>query len=305
MQENFDLLLDRVLDCLDKSDLSSIKQQLESIKGNTILVGAGGSSVVATFASKVLGYDNLKSSRDLNYMNLKDIDNILVFSYSGQGYVIESLLDKKKNMYIFTNGDKKYDNVQNIQYLSSIEKEKSFISLASTLMPMAILYYCYHKEFDLSKFKSIITKMFNKAKENNIHSNNIYEILTGYDTMTASKYLETTMVESGIAIPVIHDKYDYCHGRSTLSYKSKNSLIFFDSCKELDNLLFQDLKDYYEEIIKIDRFYPNDYIIDNDFYATICSMYLTKKIAENKNMDLSKVDYSPMVKKLYKYKGEM
>ena len=34
-------------------------------------------------------------------------------------------------------------------------------------------------------------------------------------------------------------------------------------------------------------------------------MYLTKKLAENKGMDLSKVDYSPMVKKLHKYKREM
>ena len=147
--------------------------------------------------------------------------------------------------------------------------------------------------------------MFSKSKEIDIHHNKVYEILTGYDSMTASKYLETTMVESAIAIPIIHDKYDFCHGRTTLSYKSNNGLILFDSGKELDNLLFNELKNYYTEIVKIDRFYYNDYVIDNDFYATICAMYLTKKLAENKQLDLSKVDYSPLVKKLYKYKGEM
>ena len=33
-------------------------------------------------------------------------------------------------------------------------------------------------------------------------------------------------------------------------------------------------------------------------------MYLTKYIAESKNMDLSGVDYNPIVKKLYKYNGK-
>ena len=77
MKENFDLLLERVIDTLEKSDLLAIKQQLESIKGNTVLVGAGGSGVVATFASKALNIPNVRSSRDLNYMNLDNIDNII------------------------------------------------------------------------------------------------------------------------------------------------------------------------------------------------------------------------------------
>lgn len=304
MEQNFNLLLERVLDTLEKSDLLAIKQQLENIKGNTILVGAGGSSVVSTFASKVLNIPNIRSARDLNYMDLKDVDNIIVFSYSGKGYVVESLLDKNKKIYLFTNGDKTYENVETIKYDSTIKNEYSFISLASTLMPMAILYHYYHP-LRLPHFESNITDMFDKAKDINIHHNKVYEILTGYDSLAASKYLETTMVESGIATPIIHDKYDYCHGRSTISYHSNNGLILFDSGKELDDLLFHDLKEYYTEIVKIDRYYPNDCVIDNDFYATICSMYLTKKLAENKEMDLSKVDYSPMVEKLYKYKGEM
>lgn len=304
MEQNFNLLLERVLDTLNKSDLLAIKQQLENIKGNTILVGAGGSSVVSTFASKVLNIPNVRSARDLNYMNLKNIDNIVVFSYSGNGYVIESLLDNNKKIYLFTNGDKTYDNVEIIKYDSTIKNEHSFISLASTLIPMSILYH-YYNSLCLPQFESYLMDMFDKAEDINIHNNKVYEILTGYDSMTASKFLETTMVESGIAIPVIHDKYDYCHGRSTLSYKSNNGLILFNSEKELDELLFYNLKEYYTEIVKINRYYPNDCIIGNDFYATICSMYLTKKLAENKGMDLSKVDYSPIVKKLYKYKGEM
>ena len=34
-------------------------------------------------------------------------------------------------------------------------------------------------------------------------------------------------------------------------------------------------------------------------------MYLTKYIAEQNNKDLSGVDYNPIVKKLYKYQGNI
>lgn len=304
MEENFKLLFDRIIDTLEKTDLIKIKNQLENIKGNTVFVGSGGSKVVATFASKILNGANVKSSRDLNYMNLNDIDNIMIFSYSGIGYTIENLLKNNKKIYLFTNGNKEYENVENIKYNSSLEIEHSFISLASTLMPMTILYN-YYKNLEINHFKLILKDMFEKSKNINIKSNNIYEILTGYDTLTASTYLESTMVESGIAIPIIHDKYDYCHGRTTTSYKSHNGLIYYENTKELDKILLENLSKYYSEIVKIEKYYSDDFVIDNDYYATVKSMYLTKKLAENKQIDLSKIEYSPLVKKLYYFKGEM
>jgi hypothetical protein len=171
-------------------------------------------------------------------------------------------------------------------------------------MPMTILYN-YYKNVELSNFEKTVKSMFDKAKDVDILQNSVYEILMGYDSITAAKYLESTMVESGIAIPVIHDKYDYCHGRTTLSYQSNNGLILFDSEKELDKLFIQELNEYYTEIVLLKRFYSKDLIIDNDFYATLEAMYLTKKLAENKKLDLTRVDYSPMVRKVYRYKGEM
>lgn len=304
MEENFKLLFDRIIDTLETTDLIKIKNQLENIKGNTVFIGSGGSKVVATFASKILNGSNVKSSRDLNYMGLNNIDNIMIFSYSGIGYTIENLLKNNKKIYLFTNGNREYENVENIKYNSSLKSEHSFISLASTLMPMTILYN-YYKNLEINHLKLILNDMFEKAKNINIESNNVYEILTGYDTLTASTYLESTMVESGIAVPIIHDKYDYCHGRTTTSYKSHNGLIYYENTKELDKLLLENLSKYYTEIIKIEKYYSDDFVIDNDYYATIKSMYLTKKLAENKQIDLSKIEYSPLVKKLYYFKGEM
>lgn len=53
----------------------------------------------------------------------------------------------------------------------------------------------------------------------------MFEIFSGYETSTSSKYLEPTMLLSGIGIPIVHDKYTYCHGRSTLSTQNNNIAI--------------------------------------------------------------------------------
>ena len=42
-----------------------------------------------------------------------------------------------------------------------------------------------------------------------------------------------------------------------------------------------------------------------DYDMLIQSMYLTKYIAESQSKDLSKIEYSPLCKKLYTYKGSL
>ena len=51
--------------------------------------------------------------------------------------------------------------------------------------------------------------------------------------------------------------------------------------------------------------YIDESEILDDYQMLIQSMYLTKHIAEKKSKDLSKVEYSPIVKKLYKYNGQI
>ena len=134
-------------------------------------------------------------------------------------------------------------------------------------------------------------------------ASNVYEIFSGYDTSTASKYLESTMVESGIGIPIVHDKYSYCHGRSTLGTNYNGIAIYYNRNTEFDRMMLEELKQYYSRIITVDSKFK-DQILD-DYQMLIQSMYLTKYIAEKKSKDLSKVDYSPIVKKLYKYNGKI
>ena len=134
-------------------------------------------------------------------------------------------------------------------------------------------------------------------------SQNVFEIMSGYESKTAASFLESTFIEAGIAIPIIHDKYAYCHGRSTTSYFEKHNMIYFNGNTELDKGMLEEFPKYYEQIIPI-KYKYGDKIV-NDFYLTYKSMLLAKRIALLQKKDLSVVDYSPIVRKLYYFKGEM
>ncbi len=299
MNENFALLTDRVIDSLERSDLEQINFLLKNIKKPTLITGVGGSSVVSNFLSKVLESKNgiiasNKEPRDLLYMNLKGYQNVVNCSYSGNNYGVDVSFNNDLNKYLFSAN--KLEDVNNITYIC--EKEKSFISLSSTLIPLAIALNYY-----LDGNASIIYEILEEDIKDNIEPNSVFEVMSGLETSTASKYLESTLIESGIAIPIIHDKYSYCHGRSTTSYKNTHAMIYFNGNKELDKLMLENLDFYYQEVIKLDYKYEDAII--NDFYLIYRSMLLTKSIASLVHKDLSNVNYSPVVKKLYKYKGEM
>lgn len=300
MDKNFNLLVERVIDSLDKSDLEKINYYLKNIKTPTLCSGVGGSSVVSNFMSKVLNKKNniITSNiepRDMNYLNLNNYDNIICSSYSGKNYGVDISFNNELNKYLFSTNS--IDGVNNIVY-SSENKEHSFISLAATLIPMTILLNYY-----LDNDKRIINNILEDTNIPNIEKNNIFEIMSGYETSTAHTYLESTLVESGVAIPIVHDKYSYCHGRSTIGKDGNNSLVYFNGNTELDNVMLNELDKYYKEIINLNYKY-NDKVV-NDFYLTYKSFLLTHLLAQKTNKDLSIVDYSPVVKKIYKYNGNM
>ena len=303
MHDNFKLLEERVLDSLEKTDLERIKHHLEKIKTPTITTGVGGSSVVSTFASKVLSSKNgiiaeHQEPRDMLYKPLSGYANVFACSYGGKNYGVETSFSNDLKKYLLSRNPSDDNNVTNITYDASIENEDSFISLAATLMPMSIML-AYYNDNDISVIKEILET----ARDYQIDMDRVYEILTGVDTSTASTYLESTLAEAGLASPIVHDKYSYCHGRTTLSYHHDNSLIHFNKNTELDRLYQEELPQYYNKVITLDSKFE-DSIID-DFYLTYQAMLLTKKMAELTGRDLSRMDYNPVVKKLYRYKGQM
>ena len=301
MKTNFEFLKERVVDSLNSTDLEFIRNELSKLEEPTLFSGVGGSSVVSDFGAKVINAKNAIVSvnsepRDFIYRNNNAFKNVVACSYSGNNYGVELSFLRGLRKYLLSNNSFDEEDVTYLKYDTTIDKERSFISLGATLIPVSILMDYYLNGRDRSMLDSIEERSFDFDLECDI-----YEIYSGYDTSASSKYLESTMVESGIGIPIVHDKYAYCHGRSTLGINYNGIAIYYNRNTEFDELMLEELKQYYRRIITIDSKYE-DQILD-DYQMLIQSMYLTKYIAEKKNKDLSKVEYSPIVKKLYKYKG--
>ena len=303
MQDNFNLLEERVLDSLEKTDLERIKAELEKIKNPTITTGVGGSSVVSTYAAKVLETKNNiiatnQEPRNLPYKNLTGFTNVLACSYSGNNFGAETAFNNNLKKYLLSVNNFLNDNVTTLKYDTSLPKEDSFVSLAATLIPMSILL-AYYNDLDISVIKDILKT----AQDYSISPNKVFEILSGEETATAATYLESTLTEASLAIPLVHDKYSYCHGRSTTTYHNNNSLIHLSPNTELDQVIADSSYPYYKEIIKLSSKYSDPVI--NDFYLTYQAMLLTKALAEQEDKDLSRVEYSPAVKQLYKFSGKL
>ncbi len=303
MKTNFDFLKERVVDSLDNTDLEFIRNELSKLDEPTLFSGVGGSSVVSEFGAKVINAKNgiisiNSEPRDFLYRNNDTFRNVVACSYSGNNYEVELSFLKGLRKYLLSNNSFDDSDVTYLKYNTTIDKERSFISLGATLIPVSILINYY-----LNGQDSLILDCIEESPFNFDLESDVYEIFSGYDTSTASKYLESTMVESGIGIPIVHDKYSYCHGRSTLGINYNGIAIYYNRNTEFDRMMLEELKHYYSRIVIIDSKFEDQIL--NDYQMLIQSMYLTKYIAEKKSKDLSKVEYSPIVKKLYKYNGQI
>ena len=303
MEKNLQKLEERVRDTFSKTDLERVKAELKEIEGATLVSGVGGSSVVSEFAAKVLNQKNgiitrNTEPRDFNYLNLRGYRNVLACSYSGNNYGVELAFNNDLKHYLLASRASEEAGVTSLDYVCE-DGEKSFISLGATLVPCSILfnYYLDHQD----SIMEILDTYIKEYEYDFDTRGSVYEIFTGIDTSTGSKYLESTMVESGTGVPIIHDKYSYCHGRSTLSTVENSIAIYFNTHKELDKLLLDELPKYYKEVVVLDV----NSSIRGDFLGLVKSMYLSRYIARCKSKDLSGVDYNPIVKKLYKYNGEL
>ena len=273
MKVNFKYLKERVIDSLEHTDLEFIRHELSKINEPTIFSGVGGSSVVSEFGSKVMNKKNgiisiNSEPRDFIYRNNNPFRNVIACSYSGNNYGVKLSFLNELKKYLLSKNTFEDKDVTYLKYDTTIDSERSFISLGATLIPVSIImdYYLNGKDKDL--VDSIQEQDFNFEIESDI-----YEIYTGQDTSTASKYLESTITESGIGIPIVQDKYSYCHGRSTLNMNYKGVAIYFNRNTEFDRIMLEELKKYYKTIIIIDSKFEDD-ILD-DYQMLIQSMYLT------------------------------
>lgn len=309
-QENIDVLPKR-LACLEESNISV----LQDIKGPCICIGNGGSEAASYYASRVLESTNgiiciNEYPRNTLYKkSLQLYRNILSITYSNNNHGINKAIEYAKkyelNAYILTANDDSSAKGTLISYSDSFDKEHSFISIASTFEPMEMMLgYYFGRSAD-----DIIQDIYKNAVEQriNIDFNEILpiEIMSGDNTYTAAKLLKSTIIEAGLGIPVIHEKDNYRHGGSTLVHQFKNNIMVYllNGKTELDDMLLSEAPSSYRQFIVLESKFQD--LLVGEFDLAIQSMYLCKLIAESQNKGLSKVDYNPIVKKLYYYKGKM
>ncbi len=299
MEENFLLLRDRVLDALEVTEKEALFHQLKKISGPTIFAGAGGSRVVAEFAKLVLEKKNSLlgislSLRDIHYLELKNYQNLFIVSYKGENQGVKEARKLSLTRYLFTS-KREEEGYETLSYQRKIKEEKSFISLATTLIPISLL---------LDYYQSNILPSFLKEEDISYpYSITSFEIFTGIDTMVAATFLESTIVEAGLGTVILHDKYDYCHGRST--YGKKSCCIYLlQERKDLDNTLLQVLEQNKRKIILLSSSSKDSVI--GQYQLLLKSMFLTREIARREGKDLSDVKYDfKIVPTVYHFEGEM
>lgn len=331
---NFSKLEERIMQvndpCLGKyNDIKEMLYELTIDNKPTLIMATGGSKVIAYYLQLIIERLGLTGiiceviePRDYFYKANRDIfSNLIVISASGNtNGISEALLDFKGNKYLITENVKE-SNYQVVSWGNELyDREKSFISLATSLGPISLLLdstTSLNLELGSNEIKRIndkIKELLSRSKEKinklnvDFKDTSLIQIMSGYETKTSASVLESNLIEVGLAATVIHDKGSYCHGRSNLLFQYPNSKLIYLShgLKELDSLLIESINSEYSNISVFDTNDLKDNIFWKEYYLILQMYFLSKKIAEDKNIDLTQPEYNPtLVKKLYKFKGEM
>ena len=316
-----------------KSDFGSdaytkTKEIIENLNGNTLFCGTGGSYSASYFASKVVNkvkgiFTEASLPRDIIYKNIKEIDNIIAFSYSGTTNDIVEVLNygKNKNSFLITKGKIENRETEIISYLNSKSKtgkERGFLSIEGTIFPASIFakyYYeldkknecfedfflnrlLYWRDFFKKSFKENDMKYIFKCK-------NIFDVFYGDYTNSAAIDLESKIVETGVFRATFHEKKNFSHGRFiSLEQYSPDAVIYLQTSNEgkYEEKLLEYLKIKSKRIIFIKS--PFNGLI-GEFDLLIAIQYFIKNIADAIDKDLSKPDYSDEAMNIYKYKVKL
>lgn len=328
---NINNLKTRVINAINSNASKDLKQIHFNTEENYLFVGTGGSFAAANFASKTINemygsntYTILP--RDLKYRNNKNINKVIMFSYSGTtNDLIESTKQFSNNQkYIITKGEQQKivtktginkNNIISYRTGSNKGKERGFLAFEGAVAPSA-LYLKYFLEnntdVNVEKFINdsmdywnnyIKEQMKQKNIKNMIKRGNIINIFTGDYTSSACIDLESKIIESGILNCIIHEKKNFSHGR----------FINYENLNNKNNIYFkQNTVDHYEQKLLEYISCDNNLILESKYNGILCefdlliaSQFLIYYIGKTLDIDVSKPKYSDNAMKIYFYKGEL
>lgn len=333
-QINFSKLEERILSINDPllnkaNNIREMLYQLTIDNQPTLIIATGGSKVVANYLQLIierLGIDGIICEviepRDYFYKaNRNQFLNLIAISTNGNTNGIKNVLDDFNGTKFLITENSQESNYQIISWGNKkYETEKSFISLASSLGPITLMLDAT-TSLNIEITSSEIKKINDNIKELLIRSRekidkisvdfkdiSLIQIISGYETKTSSSVLESNLVEIGLAAPVIHDKGSFCHGRSNLlfQYSGRSVIYLCHQRKELDNILIELINKEYSNITIFDTEDIKEDYFWKEYYLILQMYFLSKKIADDKEIDLTQPEYNPrLVKKLYNFRGEM
>ena len=320
----------RIVNAINASTSNKIDTICFNEDDSCLFIGTGGSFAGAYFAARVInllyGCNTYPMyPRDVLYRNNKNIDKVILFSYSGTTNDIISSVKEfdNKNIYIVTKGEiqeivlktgilKK--NILSYRTSSNKGKERGFLSFEGAVAPAAIFLKYYldkiDSSIDFSDFikKSInywsnqVEKLINKDVINEMKTYKLINLFCGDYTNSACYDLESKMIESGIFNCIIHEKKNFSHGRF-INYENLNNRysIYFKQ---------KTTTKYEKELLKY--LGDNNILIESkydgllaEFDLLIASQYIVYYIGKVMDIDVSKPKYSEEAMKIYFYKGEL
>lgn len=277
-------------------------EELKQIKGPTLITAVGGSMVAAIFLSKVLEQKNkiiclVEELDQVEAHSPKLFQNLIVVSASGKNHGVKEILKKNfQKKYIVTMNKQKKKDITLLNY-EVLDKEESFISLANTLLPIANLVKYYTE-------KELVPNRNKKNLSLNNNPNLDFEVFYDETSKTTANFLESTFIEAGLGNLITHDKYSYCHGRSTLASKrNSNAIYLLSRKKDIDTCLLENIPLLYENVFLLESKETDSILIDYDLLKQAYG--LVYELAKILKRDLSKVKYAKIVPKIYHYKGSL
>lgn len=331
---NFLKLEKRILNINDpllnkSNDIREMLYQLTINNMPTLIVATGGSKVVAYYLQSIierLGINGIICEviepRDYFYKtNRNQFSNLIAISTSGNTNGIKEALDDFNGTKFLITQNNQESNYQVVSWGNEkYETEKSFISLVSSLGPITLMLdstTSLNMEIGYDEIKKIndkIKELLIKSREKvdkisvNFKDISLIQIMSGYETKTSCSVLESNLVETGLVSPVIHDKCSFCHGRSNLLFQYPDSHVIYlcHQRRELDNILIELINREYSNISIFDTEDIKEDYFWKEYYLMLQMYFLSKKIADDKSIDLTQPEYNPkLVKKLYNFRGEM
>ncbi len=327
---NINNLETRIINAINSNVSKKVNEIDFNENNNCLFVGTGGSYAGAYFASKVI---NLLYGcntypiypRDILYRNNKNIDRVILFSYSGTtNDIINSVKDlNEKNIYIVTKGELQNivlktgilkKNILSYRTSSNKGKERGFLSFEGAVVPAAIFLKYYLDKTDSSvdfdnfiktsmkNWNNEIGKIINKDVIDKMKKHNLINLFRGDYNNSACYDLESKIIESGIFNCIIHEKKNFSHGRF-INYENLNNVcsIYFKQ---------KSTTKYEQELLKY--LGSNNIVIESnydgilaEFDLLIASQFIIYYIGKLMNIDVSKPKYSTDAMKIYFYKGDL